>query len=326
MSRNIFAWGALLISTSGACAASHAPEASAEPAGVDSGAPDGSSIGVVDASDADDVRDGGDASDGEPGDPSALCAATISVASRTAQLGAAGAVAEGLSITSDERTAAWVEYAGGQVTISYADRDSAGAAFGTPRTLAEADYARTRVALTPDGLGLAAVRANGLSFVMHRRADRASAFGDAEAGPFEALNTAGKDTLGPAGERYADPLFARDAAYFLYSHVAADDSARVMLGSRIFAMDPYSPGVPFLAATLTSVGNKRRIVTGASADFRTLFVWEESSAGSRTVTLSETATAVSSAEIGPVRDVQPTADCKAFWFRSESPAQVYRSP
>jgi hypothetical protein len=129
----------------------------------------------------------------------------------------------------------------------------------------------------------------------------------------------------PFGERYADPLFANAGGYFIFSRITADGAGTVNLGSRFFAGDPFSPGIPFAEEALAPVGTKRMSVTGASVDVRTLFVWDEAAAVSKVVRLSARGVVESTTLLGTARDVQPTADCRVLWFTSGSPADVRRS-
>jgi len=233
----------------------------------------------------------------------------------------------GLSVTADELSMAWVTSSAGQVTVHYTDRAQKSDAFGPVKTVGPSSaFASARVALTPDGLGLAVVNADGLGFSLLSRAQRGDTFGAAAEGPFQLLNQQGVDVLGPAGQRYADPLFASGGAYFMFSRVGVGLGATVYAGTRIFANDPYSQGTPYAEAALMPTGVKRRFLTGASDDLRTLFVYDEAQSKSLAVSLSLTGAVVSTADLGAARDLQPSADCKSFYFTSGTPGDLRRAP
>lgn len=256
-------------------------------------------------------------------DPAPECPSRLSLGAGEKLPGSTSGHEFGLSVTHDELSAAWMTEHDGAITIHYVDRVTSGESFGSPRSITGA-FAAGRVALTSDGLDLAVVDAGGLGFSVLRRADRFDPFGDPEIGPFELLDEQGRDVLGPAGETYADPLFANGDRYFVFSRVAAGGGGSVQISSRFFGSAPFSPGVPFAEEALAPAGAKRKTVTGASADVRTLFFWDESVAQSSVVRLSAQGTVESSAVLGAARDVQPTGDCRVFWFTSGSPSDVMR--
>lgn len=257
-------------------------------------------------------------------DPEPACPPAL-VLGAGERLSASTAAADfGLSVTPDELSAAWMtESDGGAVTVHYVDRATAAEPFAAARTVTGA-FEAGRVALSSDGLELAVVDAGGLGFSVLRRDARSEAFGEPEVGPFEVLDAQGSDVLAPAGERYADPLFANGDRYFVFARVSANGAGTVYVGSRFFDTAPFSPGTPFAEEALAPSGAKRKTVTGASADVRTLFVWDEAASKSVVVRLSARGDVEGTTDLGAARDVQPTADCRVFWFTSGSPADVRR--
>lgn len=256
-------------------------------------------------------------------DPEPQCPSELTLGAGEKLAASTGGGDLGLSVTPDELSAAWTTESGGVVTIHYVDRSKATDPFGAARTVTGA-FAPGRVALKSDGLELAVVDAGGLGFSVLRRTERSETLGDPEVGPFELLGNQGRDDLGPAGEHYADPLFAAGDRYFIFARVSAAGAGTVQLGSRFFAADPFSPGTPLAEAALAPVGGKRRSVTGASVDVRTLFVWDETVSKSVVVRLSARGEIESTKVLGAARDVQPTANCRVFWFTSGAPSDVRR--
>ena len=255
-----------------------------------------------------------------------ICPAVLALGTGTVQPMSTQKDDRGLSVTPDQLTAAWLTTQGGEITLHYVDRALVTAAFGPAKTVHGA-FASDRVALTPDGLGVAVTNDDRLGFSILRRAQRVDDFGAPEVGPFSVLDAQGQSVLGPAGEHYGDPLFALSAEYFVFSRYGDDPTvATVYLASRIFPTDPYSPGTPFGGGALAPVGDKRRIVTGASVDMRTLFVWDESTSTSVAVRVGPTGAIEGSTDVGARRDLQPSAACDAFWFTADEPGQIYRTP
>lgn len=257
-------------------------------------------------------------------DPPPQCPADLALGAGVRLAASTNARDFGLSVTHDELSAAWMTEAGGEVTIHYVDRASATDAFGAARTVTGA-FTPGRVALSSDGLDLAVVDADGLGFSVLRRAARTEALGEPEVGPFTNITAEGHEVLGPAGERYADPLFANGDGYFVFSRIGGTSGpGTVYVGSRFFPNDPFSPGVPFAQEALAPTGSHRKSMTGSSADVRTLFVWDEAVSKSVVVRLDARGAIESTTTLGSARDVQPTKDCRVFWFTSGSPSDVLR--
>ena len=246
------------------------------------------------------------------GDPEAICAPDVVIGAGTLLPISTSADDVGLSVTPDGLSAAWTTALGDVITIHYVDRSTTSAAFG-PEQIVTGAYGSRRVALRSDGLGLAAVNADGLGFSYLERAERTEAFGAPSVGPFALLATQGADELGPAGERFDNPVFARHDMFLLYTRVGAA-SSRTFVSTRFSSTAPFAGGAPFAEEAL---GSGRRIVTGASEDVRSLFVWDEVAEKSRLVTLNASSLVVGNVELGAMRDVQPSADCKTFWFGRE---------
>jgi len=256
-------------------------------------------------------------------DPEPTCPGDLALGVGERLAASTGGPDLGLSVTPDELSAAWMTEHGGAVTIHYVDRAKSTDAFGAARAVTGA-FEPGRIALSSDGNDLAVVDSGGLGFSVLRRSERSEAFGEPEVGPFELLDAQGKDELGPAGDHYADPLFANGDRYFIFSRVSPSGSGTVLLGSRFFAAAPFSPGVPFSQEALAPTGSRRKSVTGASVDVRTLFVWDEAASRSIVVRLTAPGAIESTTALGAARDVQPTADCHVFWFTSGSPSVVRR--
>ncbi len=296
-------------STSGAGdAAKPVPsDSGAEDAGEDAAAADASTVDADDAPDAT-VPDGGAEAGPIAYDPDAICSPGLSIGPGTFLPISTAANDVGLSVTPDGLSAAWTTAENGIITVHYVDRASAAAPFGAERITTGA-FGSRRVALRSDGLGLAVVNADRLGFSYLERADRAESFGAPSVGPFELLSAQGSEELAHIGEHFDNPVFARLDMFLFYTRVGTTTS-QTFVSTRFSLTAPFAGGAPFAEDALGG----SRIVTGASEDVRSLFVWDDLLQKSRMVTLSASSLVVGDVELGSMRDVQASADCKTFWF------------
>lgn len=274
------------------------------------------------------IRDSGtDAADSGPEEPPGICA-ELSIGAGELLPFSTADDDRGLSVTPNGLAAAWITGSDGDVTVHYVDRADTSSAFGPARTTTGA-FAADRVALTPDGLGLAVVNADRLGFSLLSRASATEAFGGPGVGPFSNLNVQGATVFEPSGLTYADPLFAHGGLYFVFSRVGGPATdPTVILGSRFSGSDPFSPGGAYAETGLLPDGTNRKIVTSMSSDERTLFVWDQALQKSRAMTLSPNPyTHVTSAvDLGTMRDVQVSTDCKTVYYVQSGELYRYAVP
>jgi hypothetical protein len=269
----------------------------------------------------------GDAGDPETGndDPAPLCA-TLSVGTGERLPISTADDDRGLSVTPSGLAAAWITGTDGSVTIHYVDRADTSTPFDAERTITGA-FAAERVALTPDGLGLAVVNSDRLGFSLLSRASATNTFGAPSAGPFSNLNDQGVMTYGPAGLTYADPVFARSGAYLFFSRRGGPSTEpTVLVATHFLATDPFSFGAPFAESALMPVGNDRRIVTSMSSDLRTLFVWDEAVKKTRAVMLSPSFDVTGTADLGTMKGLQASTDCRTVYFVQNGDLYRYATP
>jgi hypothetical protein len=181
-------------------------------------------------------------------------------------------------ISNDELTAAWTS--GPQPTIFIATRSDRNAAFGTPVTVAQdaGSIADDRVALDPSGSALFAVSADRTSFVAFSLSSSGGT--PTSTGEFAQIAAMARDT----GGQFSEPVLGADGQSFYYVLTPGD-----LLGDAGPAPIPYlyestwlpteqvwAAGVAFTATELVGTDSThRRRATGASADARTLFFFDE---------------------------------------------------
>ncbi len=290
----------------GTTLADASPDARAE-AGVDASSDASLPDGGADAGDPD--ADAGPMSFSDP----PICPTTIALGMPNVATFSTAEADLGLSVTLDGLSAAWTTEAGGVVTIHVVDRPATTDGFGSERTIA-GTYASGRVALAQSGLGLAIVNADGLGITYLARAARTDAFGPPDVGPFSGLATFATNELAPAGERLANPLFARDDAFLFFTRITAAGWV-TYVATRFGTEAPFSGGAPYVEGAL-GVAGARRVLTGASKDLRTLFVWDDVGTKTHVLQLSATSEPVSDVPVGEIKDLQTTIDCKTFWYVS----------
>jgi hypothetical protein len=252
----------------------------------------------------------GSAGASEAGAPATLCSMTsgwgpsLTLAISTAADDFLG------SLTPDELSLAWTTSDGGALQIEYADRPSLADPFGPARILSGA-FAQDRAALSPDGLKLVLVNADRRGFTQYTRSLRTEDFGNPGSGP---LASYAPDLL-PSGHSLADPVLAPDNKTFIYSEYGSGVVDTVHQSKRLFDGDPWSPGNVLGAVELQASGTDRRRPTGISADGRTLFFWDDTSAHERAGFFSlERAQFSRFVDLGQLRGAEPNAACTRLYF------------
>ena len=220
------------------------------------------------------------------------------------------------SVSADELTVCWTLPKAGETW--YADRALVSDSFGSARKLGgEPLRAGEPLGLSPDGLRLAAVVADGKSLVSFTRAARGDAFADARAVDFAAINAQAAATQAMVG----DPLFSSDGLSFYYSLFSGDaaDSGvtnTLLSCTRGGAAAPWPAGTARTeAAFARGADGLRKRPTGLSSDQLTLFFLDESE-GSEVAAFRAT-TGAPFAQFVPVigrLHASPSADCSRLYY------------
>jgi hypothetical protein len=220
------------------------------------------------------------------------------------------------AVTPDELTMAWLVDDGSAVTIHYADRASAGQPFSSDHTVANASVARDRIALSADGLRLAAVDVLRKTFFELSRPNRQAAFdvGPPGDGAFAQLDAYGRMWL-QTNEFYASPVFASDDLTLYYSRYGAVNVTDTLWVSTRSAGATWPLGHKLAEPAFASVQDKRRDPTGISADGRTLFYWDATTGTERAAWRPGIGFAFDTfADIGTRSGAQPNTACDALYY------------
>ena len=199
--------------------------------------------------------------------------------------------------------------------VFVADRTSTSDAFGAPQAV---DFGQTlvapeKVALSPDGLRLVAVRSDQRAFIELDRSAPMSPFGSPSEESFADINAAAQ-TL---GDRLGDPTIAGDDRAFFYTR------ALTVIESNRSSMEPWPEGTEvFVDYSLRP--EQRPRLSAVSEDHLTLFFWDDEvlveNAAWRT-SLDDPFFAIVRLPLTP--RAQPSASCASLFFASAEPGGVY---
>lgn len=177
------------------------------------------------------------------------------------------------AITPDERTLVYYRVSSSDtVSVLVSDRSTAKATFPAAGavTTPPTGIAAKGMAISPDGLRLVLVSADGRSLRQIVRPSRSALFdGTADATPFANVNKLAAD--GPS--RLGYPVLGSDdrTLYFTYGDPTLAPSIR--RASRASAADPWGSIGPVEGSAVSGTGTMGMVPTGVSPDGRTLFVW-----------------------------------------------------
>ncbi len=231
------------------------------------------------------------------------------------------------SITPDELSIAWTVGQGGARTIDYADRASTSDAFGAPQSLTAGQFIGDRAALSPDGLRLVVVNADGQGFSELTRSSRAGGtFGAAATGSYSNLDA---EVLS-AGQSFGDPLLSADDTVFYYSvYGGAGQTQTIYRSARLLAGEAWEVGAALQpSASLAAQGTLRRRPTGISSDKQTLFFWDEvgAEAGSGTERagwIDETTGVFNTfVDLGMRSMAAPNAGCSRLYYSAQGASSI----
>jgi hypothetical protein len=293
------------------------------------GGREGASPEAAAGMDAGEAGDGGDAPDADEGGGFPPPAAALCSPSASWQTGVLLPVStpdddELDSVTPDELSIAWIVGTGSAAMIEYADRATAGDAFGAPQVLPAGLFVTDRVSLSQDGLRLAFVDPDRQGFSELTRASRAApgnTFGGPAVGEFSNLD--GPGALG-AGQFYGDPVLSADDTAFYYSVYGGGQTATLFRTARLVPGDTWPVGVALPASSgLAAQGSLRRRPTGISADDQTLFFWDEVLGTERAAWMDESTGAFDAfVDLGTRTMAAPDATCARLYYSAAGTGSV----
>ena len=196
---------------------------------------------------------------------------------------------------------------------------------GAPQTLDATPFANERAALSPDGLRLVVVNADGQGFSELTR-PAGGTFGAPSAGAFSNLNAQG--ALG-AGESYGDPILSSDDRTFYYSRYGGGRTQTIFQTGRLFSGDAWSVATtPASSATQLmgqaggDAGVLRRRPTGISADEQTLFYWDEVTSTEHAAWVGSSGDFETFAVLGSRSGAEPNLGCTALYHSAGGASSV----
>jgi len=259
--------------------------------------------------------------DGDAG-PAPVCSPAATYGSGSLVQSTSGSLSTNMadwlgSITGDELSIAWMTGSDPNGTIYYADRSSTAVPFALPQTVKNnvVDAATDRVALTPDGLGLAVVASDRRSFTMLTRATRGDKFDNPDASAFFAINQMVSES--PSDQIVGDPIYGQDGLTFAFSFYGGQISdATIRISSRPTTSDPWSSGSGLYETELALTGSgQRRHATGLSSDTLTLFYWDESTLTEKAAWRPDTSSDFAQfVDLGLRIFAAPSSDCTKLYY------------
>ena len=218
------------------------------------------------------------------------------------------------AVTPDELTIVWTAGSGGTAQLLVADRTSTGSAFGSPQSVPAGAFSLDRVGVSPDGLRLVVINADGQGLSELVRASRGDTFGAPGAGAFG--NFQGALASGLA---YGDPVVGADDSSFYYSVFGAGQTMTVYRAARLLSTDAWPTGAPLHATSaLAPQGALRRRPTGISSDEQTLYFWDQVSGTERAAWINaSTGVYDSFVDLGARAFAAPNASCSALYYSAQ---------
>jgi len=257
--------------------------------------------------------------DSEPGDvkppPGPSCLPTTTTAKTLASTLASPGDDVFAAITPDEKTIVFYRVgSGGAVTVLTADRPNVKASFPSPvaATVPPTGFAASRMTISPDGLRLVFVSADGRSIRQIVRTSRSNAFdGSADATPFAIVNKLAADGSSLLGY----PVLGSDdlTMYFTYGDPLVAPAIR--RATRATTSDAWSATAPVEGTAIAGTGTMGMVPTGISPDARTMFVWTPSGGHEYAVYRdSPTALFTDRVDLGTRRNASPSGDCLSLYY------------
>lgn len=222
-----------------------------------------------------------------------------------------------VAVTPDELTIVWFDSRGSVGTFRLADRSASDAAFQAAAALDAGNV----IALSPDGLRLAALSSDQSVLVEYVRPTRAEAFGAGQDGAFSALNA---DALAK-GYRVLDALIAPDDETLYYNVFTGEELEYSLHVSSRSGAQPWPVGQPIEACELKAFGSLVRHPTGASADGLTLFFYDPTRNAARAA-FRRTAGGpfVWFSDLGPLYQAMPNQSCdRLYYWASDAESSIF---
>jgi hypothetical protein len=305
-------------------------DASADSGAHDSGGLDGGldgqtedasdAVAPVDAGDSGSVAEAGDGG-GFPPPPTALCSAVASWGAGVLLSVSTASGDELDAVTPDELSIAWTVGTGSTATIEYADRATSTGNFGTPQTVPAGSFSSARAALSPDGLQLVVVNADGQGFSELTRSSRTppgNTFGSPAPGSYANFATL------PAGQSYGDPVLSADNSAFYYSVYGGGLTATIFRAARLLPGDSWPVGGALAPSSgLAAQGSLRRQPTAISSDEQTLFFWDQVMGTQREAFIDESTGAFDIfVDLGARAMAAPNTSCTSLYYSAEGASSV----
>lgn len=217
-----------------------------------------------------------------------------------------------IAVTPDELSIVWFDTRGSVGTFRLADRATKGADFVTQTDFAVRDV----IALSPDGLRVAAFSDDLSALVEYVRPARGEAFAAGKDGAFAVLN---QDAL-VTGYRVLDAVIAPDDKTLYYNVTTSDDSEYPLHVSTRSGAAPWPVGEPLEACEFKGFAGLVRHPTAVSADGLTLFFFDSTRGAARAAfRRSATGPFLWFVDLGERYQATPNQSCDRLYYSASDP-------
>jgi hypothetical protein len=287
--------------SSGAAGSAGSAGSAGAPIETDAGADSGTS------------SDAGPDTDGEVVLPDTLCPTTFTRANEESlQLSTKSEERFG-SISDDELSLAFTVPDGALGTVYVTNRELTSEPFSLAEPI-KGDFAFDRASLSPDGLSLLVVNADRRGFSLLERVALDKPFESVT--PWQYVDIV--DGLAD-GEQLGDPVFALGGQVLFYSQYGAGRTHTVIFANRLSTGSAFVVGGELINPELLAQGDLRRRPTAVSADYRTLFFYDEVTQVTKAGLFYGSFDFISVSDLGDARNLQPSSDCGRLYFDATGP-------
>jgi hypothetical protein len=217
------------------------------------------------------------------------------------------------SISPNGLAIAWTSSSG---SVFVADRPSVSASFGPPAQFSPGmlALANDRVALADSGLKLIVTQASGATFVAFVRSSATTAWGPSLSDEFQYVAA----TIAEFGGSMSNPVVSADGLSLFYLLTMGTNSAPILYESPWnTSTKAWDNGTPLPNAEFAiATASKLRRPTGASADRRTLFFFDETTGKERAAWRASPSAAFDTfIDLPALPEAVPNFNCDTLFFQ-----------
>jgi hypothetical protein len=222
------------------------------------------------------------------------------------------------AVSGTELALAWTTSAG---DVYVADRTSTSVNFSTATKINTTAFATDRVAMSPTGNTIIAVAADRQSFVELDRSTVGGAWSVGSTNPYASINALLDETVGSS---FAEPVLGADKNTFFFIAIIGTNKPFIYESRYNTTINAWAGPSSLIQLELRSTdAAHRRRPTGASADRRTLFFFDETEAVpiQRAAWRDTPDVAFSKfVDLSGLNEAAPSTHCETLYYQGAGPA------